>query len=132
MSSLCTTRVARDGYVSVFGAARVSGYSRRMLRHLIKTGELPAFRSGRRSWKIKLGDVYDCLYRRMRQGKLRKTDAFFDFTAALASPPTNRPDASISDLTRFRSSTIYSTGPEAVLIKGESHAHTQEPTEVHK
>jgi hypothetical protein len=64
--------VSLDGYVSTIGAAKVMGYSRRMVRHLIKQGELVAKRNGKRAWKIRISDAYSCVTERRRIGKTRK------------------------------------------------------------
>jgi excisionase family DNA binding protein len=34
----------------VHQVARLTGYSRRMIRHLAQTGELPAFKLGKKNW----------------------------------------------------------------------------------
>ena len=113
----------RDGYISVFSAHRMTGYSCRMLCHLIEIGELPAIRTGKRSWRIKLLDLQACLLRRMEQDKVRKQSVI----SALSELEFEESPA--RDLTWQRNSTIYSTGPRAVL-KGETYDATQKSTEV--
>ena len=130
-----------DGYVSVFSASRITGYSRRMVRHLIEIGELPASRDGKRRWKIKLTHLFSCLHQRMELDRLRAdkvVSALLDSTAqsGLSYARSN------SSLTHSRTSTIYSTGaqsnfkpkPGSSSIPQPSHGgqyeEIQEPTEV--
>jgi hypothetical protein len=61
-----------DGYLSTRVAAKVTGYSPRMLRHLIESGDLQADRKGKRAWRIKVSDIRSCLQDRYRSGKCRK------------------------------------------------------------
>ena len=60
--------------VCLYAASKKVCYSPRFLRDLIAAGELPAERIGKRAWKVKLRDLYQCLYRRMEEGKIRKKD----------------------------------------------------------
>jgi hypothetical protein len=119
MYTVDTPLLARVGYVSVFTAARVTGYSPRMLRHLIQIGELPAIRKGRRHWKIKIIDLYRCLSQRNEQAKVRKTRVI----AALSA-------AARGSLTPKLVSTIYSTGSKAILKKENTYAQHEKTTEV--
>lgn len=100
--------LGKDRSISVFGAHRITGYSCRMLRHLISIGELPAVRHGKRSWIVKESDLLRTLRRRFLQAKMRKRtvmsklDAFGD---------------GILDLTRSAASTIYSTDTTCVIVE---------------
>lgn len=61
-----------NGFISTSGAARAARCSQRMVQHLIKTGELPAERKGKRAWNIRLVDFEACLKRRDNEGKRRR------------------------------------------------------------
>lgn len=132
-----------DGYVSVFSASRITGYSRRMIRHLIEIGELPASRDGKRRWKINLTHLLSCLHQRMELDKLRADKVI----SALLDPSVQSQLSCVrpySGLTQFVISTIYSTGAESgskpkpgsssipQLSHGGQHEEIQEPTEVHQ
>lgn len=75
MSSFQTSAFVSEGDVSLFSASRITGYSTRMLRHLIETGELRAQRKGKRAWAVVLHDVTRCLATRVAQGRCRKDQA---------------------------------------------------------
>lgn len=111
----------RDTYISVFTAHRVTGYSCRMLTHLIETGELPAIRKGR-PWRIKESDLVLCILRRICLAKVRNS-------AVISKLTLDRPR--FKGLTSECYSTIYSTGLR-VRKKEKTHAHHQEPNEVQK
>lgn len=131
-----------ERYVSVFSASRLTGYSCRMLRHLIETEELPAVREGKRRWKIRLHDLYHCLERRMLLDKLRTEKV----VSALLSQMSLSRKALNFNLTQTEFSTIYSTGTKiatahslgsgAILKTKPSHGghyeQDQEPVEVHQ
>jgi len=129
------------GSVSVFGASRISGYSRRMLRHLIEIGELPASREGRRSWRIMRDDLYRCLFLRLRRDRLRN-DKVISALVGDALPSAVAPSAVAQKIQNSRcltsadNSTIYSTGsipvPKTKTLKHGDHAyaHQKEPIEV--
>jgi hypothetical protein len=76
MSTFQTSAFVSEGNVSLFSASRITGYSRRMLRHLIETGELRARRKGKRAWVVELHDITRCISRRIAQGRCRKDLSF--------------------------------------------------------
>jgi len=61
MSTIETTKP--DGFISLSRAAEQLSISVRTLRRRIATGELPAFRSGRRIIRIRVADVEKLLRR---------------------------------------------------------------------
>lgn len=134
MTTTCAPLFARNEHVSVFSAARITGYSRRMVRHLIETKELPAQRKGRRSWNIDRNDLFDCLKRRLRVGKLRKMKEMPHLVSREMAAPDHK-CSSCSRLTDDQDSTIYSTGSQSILNhnRRQRYAQHQEPnTEVHQ
>jgi hypothetical protein len=134
MSDFDSHLLAGDRYLTVFGAHRITGYSRRMLRHLITTGELPALRNGKRTWKVKQSDLFRCLLHRIWRARVRNQAVISTFFACSAE--------SGCQLTIMPNSTIYSTGSETFLRntrrakttynKGETYDKNQKSTEVHQ
>jgi hypothetical protein len=95
-----------------------------MLCHLIASGELPAIRKGKRSWRIRLEDLYGCLLRRMDEEKLRNPKLI----EALLEAELEENRA--PHLTRWDNSTIYSTRPSLVDKGEQAYDEKQKPTEV--
>ena len=79
-----------DRCVRLHVAGRLVCYSTRFLRNLIEAGELSAVRVGKRAWEVKLRDLYQCLYRRLVGGKLRKKEAIEQLLAASQPEPDSR------------------------------------------
>lgn len=133
MSVVNPYSLGKDRSISVFGAHRISGYSCRMLRHLISIGELPAARHGKRSWIVKESDLLRTMRRRFLQAKMRKRTALEKLDAF---------GDGIRSLTRGRDSTIYSTETKSVAAQkaglgvipktkhGGQYENKQEPIEV--
>jgi hypothetical protein len=125
--------LGRDRSISVFGAHRISGYSCRMLRHLIRIGELPAVRPGKRSWIVKESDLLRTMRRRFLQAKMRKRAALSKLDSFGDGIPS---------LTTRCDSTIYSTDTISVAAQkaglgaipktkhGGQYENKQEPIEV--
>ena len=125
--------LGKDRSISVFGAHRISGYSCRMLRHLISIGELPAVRHGKRSWIVKESDLLRTMRRRFLQAKMRKRTVMSKLDTF---------GGGIQGLTTGADSTIYSTDTRSVAAQkaglgaipkikhGGQYENKQEPIEV--
>jgi hypothetical protein len=120
-----------NSQLSVFTASRLTGYSCRMLTHLIERGELLATRKGQRSWAIRFQDLHQCLNRRLRQGKVRNSVAL-SLLLRYMTPSRNGKKVELLRLTYKSDSTIYSTRPKAGLKGETTYAESQTWIEVHQ
>jgi hypothetical protein len=129
--SLKGSTLGSNSQLSVFTASRLTGYSCRMLTHLIERGELLATRKGQRSWAIRFQDLHQCLNRRLRQGKLRNSVAL-SFVLRYMTPSQNGKEVEFLSLTYKLDSTIYSTRPNVGRKGANTYAESETSVEVHQ